>query len=127
MLTLKVDMTVGEGKPLATEPIQYEVDGHVARIWLNRPHKRNSVSQQLLEELDQARIRAENDLLGALTDEDKDIRKEAVTALGDQETAVAAVGDALAEEIEDQLGVVGRQSRRVFHIRPCRRTIGRWV
>ena len=49
--------------PLAveTEPIQYEVDGHVARIWLNRPHKRNSVSQQLLEELDQARIRAEND------------------------------------------------------------------
>jgi enoyl-CoA hydratase/carnithine racemase len=49
--------------PLAveTEPIQYEVDGHVARIWLNRPHKRNSVSQQLLQELDEARIRAEND------------------------------------------------------------------
>jgi len=49
--------------PLAveTEPIQYEVDGHVARIWLNRPHKRNSVSQQLLQELDDARIRAEND------------------------------------------------------------------
>ena len=39
------------------EPIQYEVDGHVARIWLNRPHKRNSVSQQLLQELDEARIR----------------------------------------------------------------------
>ena len=46
---------------LETEPIQYEVDGHVARIWLNRPHKRNSVSQQLLQELDEARIRAEND------------------------------------------------------------------
>jgi enoyl-CoA hydratase len=44
-----------------TEPIQYEVDGHVARIWLNRPHKRNSVSQQLLQELDEARIRAEED------------------------------------------------------------------
>src|SRR6266516_762426 len=43
------------------EPIQYEVDGHVARIWLNRPHKRNSVSQQLLQELDEARIRAEQD------------------------------------------------------------------
>jgi enoyl-CoA hydratase/carnithine racemase len=43
------------------EPIQYEVDGHVARIWLNRPHKRNSVSQQLIQELDEARIRAEND------------------------------------------------------------------
>src|SRR5215213_7579896 len=43
------------------EPIQYEVEGHVARIWLNRPHKRNSVSQQLLQELDEARIRAEND------------------------------------------------------------------
>src|SRR6266542_3624277 len=44
-----------------TEPIQYEVDGHIARIWLNRPHKRNSVSQQLLQELDEARIRAEQD------------------------------------------------------------------
>src|SRR5215213_2075098 len=43
------------------EPIQYEVEGHVARIWLNRPHKRNSVSQQLLQELDEARIRAESD------------------------------------------------------------------
>jgi enoyl-CoA hydratase/carnithine racemase len=43
------------------EPIQYEVEGHVARIWLNRPHKRNSVSQQLLQELDEARQRAEDD------------------------------------------------------------------
>lgn len=46
---------------LEAEPIQYEVDGHVARIWLNRPHKRNAVSQQLLTELDEARRRAEND------------------------------------------------------------------
>jgi enoyl-CoA hydratase len=44
-----------------TEPIQYEVDDHVARIWLNRPHKRNSVSQQLLQELDEAVKRAEAD------------------------------------------------------------------
>jgi enoyl-CoA hydratase len=44
-----------------TEPIQYEVEGHVARIWLNRPHKRNAVSQQLLDELDKARQRAEED------------------------------------------------------------------
>jgi len=43
------------------EPIQYEVEGHLARIWLNRPHKRNSVSQQLLQELDEARQRAEDD------------------------------------------------------------------
>jgi enoyl-CoA hydratase len=43
------------------EPIQYEVEGHVAHIWLNRPHKRNSVSQQLLQELDEARQRAEDD------------------------------------------------------------------
>ena len=46
---------------IETEPIQYEVDGHVARIWLNRPHKRNAVSQQLLDELDRARQRAEED------------------------------------------------------------------
>src|SRR5438034_7387907 len=43
------------------EPIQYEVDGQVARIWLNRPHKRSSVSQQLLQELDDAVRRAEAD------------------------------------------------------------------
>lgn len=43
------------------EPIQYAVEGHIARIWLNRPHKRNSVSQQLLQELDEARQRAEDD------------------------------------------------------------------
>jgi enoyl-CoA hydratase len=43
------------------DPIQYEVDGHIARIWLNRPHKRNAVSQQLLSELDAARRRAEDD------------------------------------------------------------------
>ena len=46
---------------IEAEPIQYEVDGHVARIWLNRPHKRNAVSQQLLDELDRARQRAEDD------------------------------------------------------------------
>jgi enoyl-CoA hydratase len=46
---------------IEAEPIQYEVDGHVARIWLNRPHKRNAVSQQLLSELDAARRRAEED------------------------------------------------------------------
>jgi enoyl-CoA hydratase len=43
------------------EPIQYEVVGHVAWVWLNRPHKRNAVSQQLLSELDLARRRAEAD------------------------------------------------------------------
>jgi enoyl-CoA hydratase len=46
---------------IEVEPIQYEVDGHVARIWLNRPHKRNSVSQQLLQELSEAVDRAEAD------------------------------------------------------------------
>ena len=43
------------------EPIQYEVDGHIARIWLNRPHKKNCVSQQLLDELDEAVKRADAD------------------------------------------------------------------
>ena len=43
------------------EPIQYTVEGHVAYIWLNRPHKKNCVSQQLLDELDQAVRRADAD------------------------------------------------------------------
>lgn len=42
--------------------IQYEVaDNGIATIWLNRPHKRNCVSPQLLAELEQAVIRAEAD------------------------------------------------------------------
>ena len=45
---------------IEAEPIQYEVDGHVARIWLNRPHKRNAVSQQLLRSSTR-RGRAEED------------------------------------------------------------------
>src|SRR5260221_11096154 len=49
--------------PVATEaePIQYEVQGAVANIWLNRPHKRNCVSQQLLAELERAVNLAEAD------------------------------------------------------------------
>ncbi len=42
--------------------IQYEVaDNGIATIWLNRPHKRNCVSPQLLKELEKAVIRAEAD------------------------------------------------------------------
>ena len=47
--------------PPESEPIQYEALGMVAYIWLNRPHKRNSVSQQLLAELERAVDRAEKD------------------------------------------------------------------
>ena len=42
--------------------IQYEVaDNGVATIWLNRPHKRNCVSPQLLKELEIAVDRAAAD------------------------------------------------------------------
>jgi enoyl-CoA hydratase/carnithine racemase len=41
--------------------IQYEVADHVAHIWLNRPHKRNCVSAQLMKELGEAVERAEED------------------------------------------------------------------
>src|SRR3954452_18436054 len=34
-----------------TEPIQYEVDGYVATIWLNRPHIRNAVNWELLNQM----------------------------------------------------------------------------
>lgn len=35
------------------DDIQFERDGHVARVWLNRPHKRNSVNVEILERLDE--------------------------------------------------------------------------
>ena len=41
--------------------IQYEVSGGIATIWLNRPHKRNCVNPQLLEDLGRAVDRAEAD------------------------------------------------------------------
>jgi enoyl-CoA hydratase len=41
--------------------IQYEVSDGIATIWLNRPHKRNCVSPQLLDELAKAVDRAEAD------------------------------------------------------------------
>lgn len=48
-------------RAVEVDPIQYEVVGHVAHIWLNRPHKRNSVSHQLLTELGEAVDRATAD------------------------------------------------------------------
>jgi enoyl-CoA hydratase/carnithine racemase len=32
-------------------PIQYEVDGHIATIWLNRPHIKNAVNWELLTQM----------------------------------------------------------------------------
>src|SRR6266545_68280 len=46
---------------LEADVIQYEVADHVAYLWLNRPHKRNCVSAQLMQELGEAIDRAEED------------------------------------------------------------------
>lgn len=35
------------------DEIQFERDGHVARVWLNRPHKRNAVTVEVLDRLDE--------------------------------------------------------------------------
>jgi enoyl-CoA hydratase/carnithine racemase len=35
------------------DDIQFERDGHVARVWLNRPWKKNSVNQAILKRLDE--------------------------------------------------------------------------
>ncbi|XKH52450.1 enoyl-CoA hydratase/isomerase family protein [Citricoccus nitrophenolicus] len=41
--------------------IQFEKDGNVARVWLNRPWKRNSVNRAILERLDQIVTEVDND------------------------------------------------------------------
>jgi enoyl-CoA hydratase len=46
---------------MSYETILYDDLGHVARIWLNRPEVRNAQNVQLLDELDHALERAEND------------------------------------------------------------------
>jgi enoyl-CoA hydratase len=48
-------------RTLEADVIQYEVEDYVAHIWLNRPHKRNCVSAQLMQELGDAVRRADAD------------------------------------------------------------------
>ena len=48
-------------KVVEEDVIQYEVEDYVAHIWLNRPHKRNCVSAQLMRELGDAVRRADAD------------------------------------------------------------------
>ena len=53
--------------PRDAEPIQYEVDGYVATIWLNRPHVRNCVNWDLLRQMrDRIDEAAEDDNIRAL-------------------------------------------------------------
>jgi enoyl-CoA hydratase/carnithine racemase len=52
------EVDVFQERPLEVDVIQYEVSNHVAYIWLNRPHKRNCVSAQLMKELGEAIDRA---------------------------------------------------------------------
>lgn len=48
--------------PTATEPeVLYDVDGHIATITLNRPHRRNAISVRMLMELGDAIERVERD------------------------------------------------------------------
>jgi enoyl-CoA hydratase len=49
------------GGQVATDVIQYEVDGGVATIWLNRPEVKNAVNWALLTGLGEALDRAEED------------------------------------------------------------------
>jgi enoyl-CoA hydratase/carnithine racemase len=47
---------------VSTEPeVLYDVDGHVATVTLNRPHRRNAISFRMLEELTQRLQDAERD------------------------------------------------------------------
>ncbi|WP_046470186.1 enoyl-CoA hydratase/isomerase family protein [Allosalinactinospora lopnorensis] len=43
------------------DDIQLECDGHVARVWLNRPWKRNSVNLAILNRLDEIITEVDND------------------------------------------------------------------
>ncbi|MBC7599283.1 MAG: enoyl-CoA hydratase [Polaromonas sp.] len=68
--------------------LQIEQDGHVRRIWLNRPEARNAQSRQLLDELDEAFAAA-----GA----DKDVRVVILAARGQHFSAGHDLKQAQAE------------------------------
>ena len=44
-----------------TDHIILEKDGPIARVWLNRPHKKNAVTIELLERLDEIIVEVDND------------------------------------------------------------------
>lgn len=43
------------------DDIQFEKDGNVARVWLNRPHKRNCITVPMLNRLDEIITEIDND------------------------------------------------------------------
>lgn len=43
------------------DDIQFEKDGNVARVWLNRPHKRNCITVEMLNRLDEIITEVDND------------------------------------------------------------------
>lgn len=48
-------MTPDPDTATESEPVLYEMDGHVATITLNRPHRRNAISVPMLVRLGEAR------------------------------------------------------------------------
>lgn len=44
-----------------TDHIVLEKDGDIARVWLNRPHKKNAVTVELLHRLDEIIVEVDND------------------------------------------------------------------
>jgi enoyl-CoA hydratase len=59
-MTATIGSDTQQNRPI-NEDIQLERDGHVARIWLNRPWKRNSVNRAMLEQLDRYITEVDND------------------------------------------------------------------
>lgn len=93
-----------------SQPVGYEVlEGHVARITLNRPQYRNAQSRLLLEELDAAFVRA---------GEDEDVRVVVLCGAGEHFSSGHDLGT--AEEVADRQsrpwprGIVGQQRRSAF-------------
>jgi len=71
----------------AQDPVLYEVDGHVATITLNRPHRRNAISVRMLDMLADALTRA---------DEARDVRAIVLTGAGKGFCAGLDIKDAMA-------------------------------
>ncbi|KJF23516.1 MULTISPECIES: enoyl-CoA hydratase/isomerase family protein [Rhodococcus] len=46
---------------IETDHILLEKDGDIARVWLNRPHKKNAVTVELLHRLDEIIVEVDND------------------------------------------------------------------
>ena len=84
------------------DEIQFERDGHVARVWLNRPWKKNCVTVPILKRLDE---------IVTEVDEDPDLRVLVLRGRGGTFCSGFDLGQRAGDEEKPRAGATQRRMR----------------